>query len=160
MGTRTSSRVRLTEDHSPATTQLISHTTKSRPTHRPWITTWDAEDDLIARYPGLLLDISEHRGILTIGRIVVPAEQRGRGIGTAVLTELIDHADRMGWRVGLTPDTHFGGSMAGLLRLYEHLGFRHNRWGHRHFDTREAMIRVPRDVGEEDVSTIPESFSS
>lgn len=108
----------------------------------------EAASDLVgalrAKYPTVTLDISgtPETG-LTLSRIVVPKDDRGRGIGTLVMRDLLNAADDMGAQVNLTPTADFGGSVPRLRRFYQNLGFVKNAGKNKDFGTRETMLRVP-----------------
>jgi len=108
---------------------------------------WHAEmvNRLRAAYPDVRLwtSFKAYSGVLEVSALVVPSEQRGSGVGTRVMRELIAEADRRGVPIALTPDAAFGGSKARLARWYKGLGFRPNAGRARNFMTRETLIRQP-----------------
>ena len=92
-------------------------------------------------FPGVALDLGLSAGgdVLILSRIVVGKENRGKGIGSAVMRRLVAFADRHGLRIGLTPSGDFGGSVGRLKRFYKGFGFK----PYKGFDHRESMEREP-----------------
>lgn len=73
---------------------------------------------------GIAHDVSEKKGVITLGRIVVPQGARGVGQGSAAMQALIDYADRTGQRVELGASSQLGGDKARLIEFYERFGFK------------------------------------
>lgn len=93
---------------------------------------------------GIESTVSEKDGTIELGRIVVPKDARGGGIGTRAMRELTGYADATGQRIVLTPETSFGAtSVARLTAFYKRLGFKPNKGRSRDFTTRAGMIREP-----------------
>lgn len=90
---------------------------------------------------GVEVAASEHAGVLTVSKIVVPEAERGAGRGTAAMRALLAYADRTGQHVALTPSADFGGDKKRLTQFYERLGFVQNKGKNRAFSTRETMYR-------------------
>lgn len=105
---------------------------------------------LESKYPGVKLDIGAPSagGYATLGRIVVPEAERGAGVGSKVMADLIAEADAKGIPLALSPTSDFGGSKARLAGFYERFGFVPNKGKNKDFATRETMIRLPRKGGE------------
>lgn len=83
---------------------------------------------------------------ITLSEIRVPKDQRGQGIGTKTMQELLDYAQSNGMRVLLTPSTDFGAtSKARLERFYRSFGFVKNAGRNKDFGTSETMIWTPKD---------------
>lgn len=105
-------------------------------------------DSLQRQWEGRGADVSlsgSGNGPMTLGKIVVPKDQRGQGIGHSIMSDMTAHADLYQRPIGLTPSTHFGGSSVGRLKdFYKKHGFVENKGKHKDFSTREAMIRHPR----------------
>lgn len=97
------------------------------------------------RYPGLKLDANiGSAGEIKVSRIVVPKEQRGKGIGTKAMRTLNRVADHHEKRSALSPSKDFGGSVPRLKRFYGALGYKPNKGKRKDFAIRETMIREPR----------------
>jgi GNAT superfamily N-acetyltransferase len=96
---------------------------------------------LVSKYPNVALDISEMPNAIDLSRIVVPKENRGQGIGSSVMQDLIDYADQTGKQVRLSPSSDFGGSPTRLKKFYKEFGFVENKGRNKDFSTRETMIR-------------------
>lgn len=97
--------------------------------------------EIEGEFPGVVLDLGLSAGgdVLILSRIVVGKENRGKGIGSAVMKRLVAFADRHGLRIGLTPSGDFGGSVGRLKRFYKGFGFK----PYKGFDHRESMEREP-----------------
>lgn len=79
---------------------------------------------------------------ITLSKIKIPPEMRGLGLGTQVMKELIDFADKRNLRILLTPSTAFGATSVGRLeKFYSRFGFKKNAGRNKDFTTRETMIR-------------------
>lgn len=86
---------------------------------------------------GMWLDpVMDEQGVATgenrlyIGKIEVPREKRGAGIGTAAMKDALDYADMRGLEVKLhpapfdqPPGTDMGEAYTKLVKFYEKLGF-------------------------------------
>lgn len=79
-----------------------------------------------------------------VSKIIVPKGQRGSGVGTKMMTEIVETADREGWPLALTPDSAFGGSKTRLEKFYRGFGFVPNRGRSKDFTTTETMVREPQ----------------
>lgn len=75
---------------------------------------------------------SESSDALTLDLVLVPAERRGQGVGTALINRLLLLADTIGKPV-LTTARPIGRSnpetLARLVRYYERMGFAVTKWG-------------------------------
>jgi len=87
---------------------------------------------------------SEKDGIITLSKIVVPKDARGRGVGTRAMEQLLSYADATGQRVALTPSADFGGSKGRLREFYWRFGFK----PYKGFEVRESYVREPVQSGE------------
>lgn len=104
------------------------------------------QDILSKKYPKYLdaLDIYEKEGSLTLARIIIKPEFRKTGVGSQIMTDLIDYADETNKIVVLTPSEDFGGLKSSLIRFYKRFGFKDNKGPNKNFEFREAMIREPK----------------
>lgn len=107
------------------------------------------DDALRAKYPNVKLSVTGNpeRGY-TVGQIVVPQAERGAGIGTAVMRDLLDVADEQGATVALTPSGDFGGSVARLREFYRRFGFVPNKGRGADYSISEGMYRRPQSGSE------------
>ena len=95
-----------------------------------------------AKNSNVNLDIAEKNGVINLSRIVVPKEQRGTGIGSGIMKQLVDYADATGSKITLTPSTDFGGTSVSRLKdFYKQFGFIENKGRNKDFSTRETMYR-------------------
>ena len=111
-----------------------------------WKTVKETRDGLERRYPGVDLTLTESpSGYVVLNKIAVPKDRRSSGVGSKVMHDLIDEADKNGWPLALTPDTSFGASSKSRLeRFYKRFGFVSNRGRKRDFETSESMVRQPQ----------------
>jgi len=94
---------------------------------------------------GIKNDISESNGVIRLHRMVVPPDQRNRGIGTSAMQQLVAYADQAGKRIALSPSTDFGGSSVSRLKdFYRRFGFVDNKGSGRDLSVSETMIREPK----------------
>jgi len=107
----------------------------------------DVAQDLEAEFPGLYLDLYKTKAGYILGKIELPKEERGEGIGTRVMQRIVDIADSEGEVVALTPDTAFGASSKGRLeKFYKRFGFVFNKGRNKDYSFRETMIRYPKQT--------------
>jgi GNAT superfamily N-acetyltransferase len=100
-------------------------------------------DALRARHPSVLLSAHEDAASITLEKLIVPAGVRGRGLGSAVMRDLIAYADMYGKRIRLTPSGAFGSSPRRLAKFYSRFGFVRNAGARRDPACRESMYRDP-----------------
>lgn len=114
---------------------------------------WDAR--------GISNFIYEKNGVITLSRIVIPKEQRNKGIGTSAMNELISYADKTGQRIALSPSGDFGGSKSRLLSFYKKFGFVENTGRKKDYSISESMYRDPSERAQvKDASLqIPETIN-
>lgn len=105
-------------------------------------------DDLMDVWEGRGVDsfVSETGDRIVVAKVVVPAQQRGSGTGTAFMTDVCDLADRTGRRVELSPSSDFGGTKSRLKAFYGRFGFVENKGRYRDFEVSEAMYRPPSNT--------------
>lgn len=95
---------------------------------------------------------AEKNGVITLSEIRVPKGQRGQGIGTTAMEELVDYADRTSQSVVLSPSVDFGASSKNrLVQFYRRFGFVENKGQNRDFTISETMLRRPRKLRTEQV---------
>lgn len=82
--------------------------------------------------------------IVSLESIVVPPQQRGKGIGVAVMGEFIHWANKNKLILGLTPSSDFGGNVSKLRTFYKKFGFVPNLGRNKDYRTRDVFIRYPR----------------
>jgi GNAT superfamily N-acetyltransferase len=99
-----------------------------------------------AKTVGVDLHASDANGKITVSKIVTNESQRGLGLGTKVMNDLIAFADANGKDIALTPSKDFGGSVPRLKKFYERLGFVENKGKAKDFSTRETMIRPAQKI--------------
>jgi hypothetical protein len=112
---------------------------------RAWVTPHQLQDALKSRHPGLQLDLSRSpSGYVVVSRIVLPKGDREAGVGTRVMTDIMETADRNGWPLALTPSSDFGGAKGRLEQFYRRFGFVPNKGRAKDYETSESFLRPPR----------------
>lgn len=94
------------------------------------------------------LDIYETATSLLLSRIVLNKESRESGIGTQIMTDLINYADKNKQIIVLTPSSDFGGDKNRLIQFYKKFGFKKNAGQYKHYEFKDDMIRYPRGLNE------------
>ena len=90
------------------------------------------------------LDIYENKTSLILSRIIIKDEFRDEGIGSKIMTDLVNYADKNKQIVALTPSSDFGGSKNRLTQFYKRFGFKPNKGQYKSYEFRDAMIRYPK----------------
>ncbi len=96
------------------------------------------------RHPSVLLGAREDARSITLDKLIVPGGCRGRGLGSALMRDLLAYADRQGKQVRLTPSGAYGGAPRRLRRFYARFGFVRNEGAQRDPACGESMYRNPR----------------
>jgi predicted GNAT family N-acyltransferase len=87
---------------------------------------------------GIVLDLWDNGDHLELGKIEVPKELRGTGVGTEAMERIIQFADKLGKDIRLTPSTDFGAtSVARLQKFYKGFGFEKNK----NLKYKDTMVR-------------------
>lgn len=95
------------------------------------------------RFTGLTLWLHVNRGgILILSKISLPKEQRGAGVGSRALEEIVRFADKHKIAIALTPDGATG--KAKLTKWYRSYGFVPNKGRNKTWKAQETMVRWPR----------------
>lgn len=100
-----------------------------------------------AQYPVSLFmyPMSGTQGV-RIATLRVPADQRGMGIGSQVMAQVVEWADRRSVTLVLTPESEGRGapSKTKLKQWYRSFGFVPNKGRNKDYYFTDAMIRPPR----------------
>jgi GNAT superfamily N-acetyltransferase len=99
------------------------------------------DEHLSQTYPNVKQFVTDKPGYVVVNKVVVPPEERGRGLGTQVMRDIMEYADSSGKTVALSPSSDFGGNKSQLERWYRSLGFVPNKGKERDFGVMESMIR-------------------
>lgn len=104
------------------------------------------EKDLIEKYSDAIigLDIYEDAKSLKLARIIINPEFRNSGVGTNIMTDLINYADKNKQIITLTPSSDFGGDKNRLVQFYKKFGFKLNKGVHKSYEYMDTMIRWPK----------------
>jgi 8-oxo-dGTP pyrophosphatase MutT (NUDIX family)/GNAT superfamily N-acetyltransferase len=83
--------------------------------------------------------------VIDLGHLRVQKDQRGTGVGTAVMQDLTSHADQHQSRIALTPSKDLGASSVGRLKeFYKGHGFVENSGRKKDFTLSHSMYRDPK----------------
>jgi predicted GNAT family acetyltransferase len=106
----------------------------------------NVNDKLQNEFPNLTIDIyqNDQRKTLTLSRVIVPENFRDGGLGTKFMKSLIKKADKLAYKIILTPSDDFGGNKNRLIEFYKKFGFILNKGEDRDFSHREDMYRLPK----------------
>ena len=97
--------------------------------------------DLENQY-GIDLDLYDNGKHLTLSRISIPKDKRGQGIGSKVMNQITQYADKENKPIYLTPTKDFGASSVNRLeQFYKQFGFK--KKDRSDFSTKETMVRMP-----------------
>lgn len=95
---------------------------------------------------GIETSVSERENLIVLDKIKVPEGQRGEGLGTKAMQELVNYADRTDKTIALTPSTDFGASSSARLKaFYKRFGFVENKGRAADYEISESMYREPKD---------------
>jgi len=92
-------------------------------------------------FPQVDFRLSQFGDKATLGKVVVPKELRGQGVGTEFMEALTKAADEDGAQLALTPSNHFGGSKSRLVDFYRRFGFVPNKGRKADYSISESMYR-------------------
>lgn len=108
------------------------------------------EDILMGRYGDFIdgLDIYENIDSLILSKIVIKKDVRQEGIGSKIMNDLINYADKNNKIIALTPSADYGGNKNRLVQFYKSFGFKNNKGHYKSFKFRDAMIRYPKPMNE------------
>jgi hypothetical protein len=106
--------------------------------------------DILNKYKqsNVILDVMESpaKKELYLSRIEVPKSQRNSGVGSSVMNDLINYADKSNQRITLSPSTDFGATSVNRLKdFYKKFNFVENKGKNKDFTTRELMYRLPKE---------------
>lgn len=103
------------------------------------------------------LDIYENKGSLILSKIVINDKFKGKGIGTKIMSELVNYADNNKQIIALTPSSDFGGDKNRLVQFYKKFGFKNNKGVHKSYEFSDTMIRYPKIKESMENTSITES---
>ncbi|MFI9060143.1 hypothetical protein ACIGXQ_37440 [Streptomyces anulatus] len=101
-------------------------------------------EEIQTRYPDVRLQLGIDRGpYLVLFWVLLPESDRGKGLGTRVVKDLIAAADARDVPITLSPSNTFGGDLDRLHAFYRRLGFVPNTKRGEIGSPRESMVRTP-----------------
>lgn len=100
------------------------------------------------KYGRKAFHVYEHKDYIKLDTIIVGKENQGNGVGTKVLNELCEYADRLKKRIVLTPGLidkrHGTTSQSRLIEFYKRFGFILNKGRNKDFTISELTYREPK----------------
>ena len=91
------------------------------------------------------VELGDYKKYIYLSRIEVDKETRGLGIGSEIMSEIIDYADYNDKKITLTPSTDYGASSVARLKdFYKKFGFVENKGRNKDFEISQLMYRVPK----------------
>ena len=98
--------------------------------------------------PGIVLSVFEEESRIVLISLIIPKNKRKKGLGSKIVQELNQYADKVGKRIELSPgekDPHHGTtSRSRLERFYKKLDFVKNKGRNTDYQTGETMYRKPQ----------------
>lgn len=98
------------------------------------------ENRLVSEYNVKLSLQLTKSNVIIISKIVVNKDSRSEGIGSKVMKEICNYADKNELRIALTPSNDFGGNVNRLKQFYKKFGFVQ----YKGYEFRETMVREPK----------------
>lgn len=99
---------------------------------------------------GITIYLHENSNTILLSSLIVPKDRRNQGIGSQIMNELIDFADRNGKRLELTPglkDKYQGTTSRGrLVNFYKRFGFLENKGRNKDYAMTNQMYRSPKNI--------------
>lgn len=109
--------------------------------------------DIEKKWKDKVVNISlfEDEKVIDLNTIIIPKEDRKKGIGSAIVNDVIDYADRVGKRVELTPavkdDFQGTTSRSRLVKFYKRFGFVENKGRNKDFTINAGkLFRNPSKI--------------
>lgn len=88
-----------------------------------------------------------HDTDLNLSSIKVDKDKRGNGLGSIVMKEILNFAQKHNFRVTLTPSKDLGAtSVARLIKFYKNFGFILNKGRNKDFRISDTMIWTPKSI--------------
>jgi GNAT superfamily N-acetyltransferase len=100
------------------------------------------------KHPNIDFSLQERRNEsrpTVLSRVIVDKKNRGEGIGSKFMNDLLSHADERGHTLALTPSKDFGGSVSRLNEFYGRHGFLPNKGKNKDYTISEQMYRLPKN---------------
>ena len=92
-----------------------------------------------------LYPVRNQPNVMYLSKIEVTQGQRGQGIGSSVMRDIINQADADGKTITLTPSTAYGATSTKRLKdFYKRFGFVENSGRNKNYALNETMYRLPR----------------
>ena len=97
------------------------------------------------RRKGITLFLFEDENTIVVDSLIVPKEMRKQGIGTEIMQEITNYADKHKKRIELSPgqkdDRHGTTSRKRLIDFYKRLGLVENKGRYKDYTTNKTMYR-------------------
>ena len=111
-------------------------------------------EDILNKKYGESIDqlwIKENDFGLVLSAIVINQNARNSGVGSKIMTDLIEYSEQQHKIIALTPSNSYGGSKGRLTNFYKSFGFAMNKGGNKDFRFMETMIRYPSTMNEDKI---------
>lgn len=90
------------------------------------------------------IEFNSDRGeYLTLDKILIKKEFRGKGYGEEAMRQIIEFADKHSKTIILTPDSLWGSNKNKLIQWYKSLGFIMNKGKKKDFGHQQLMYKLP-----------------
>ncbi len=89
-----------------------------------------------------ILNISENKETISLDNMVIKKSQRNKGIGSNIINDLIQYANKKGKTITLTPTNEFG-TKTRLTNFYKSKGFVENKGKNTDFMISDTMYKTP-----------------
>ena len=87
--------------------------------------------------------ISEDPEGIVLDAMILKPGKKEEGIGSKIMMDLTNYADKSNKIMALTPSTNFGGAKGELVRFYKKFGFVMNKGENKDLRFKESMVRFP-----------------
>lgn len=77
-------------------------------------------------------------------KIIVNGDDRNKGVGTNVMDDIVNFADRNKLIIVLTPSSDFGGNKSRLVSFYKKFNFVENKGKYKDYEISDTMYRLPQ----------------
>lgn len=99
--------------------------------------------DKYGKYIGRL-DIDEQPDSLILSTLIINGKSRNKGVGSKIMIDIINYADKHNKIIALTPSPELGSDKKRLITFYKQFGFTPNNNSVDSYVYKESMIRYPK----------------
>ena len=73
---------------------------------------------------------------------LIKVKEKSNGIGTKIMNEIIEYADKEKKLIVLSPSKDFGGTVSRLIKFYKRFDFVENKGKNKDYEISETMYRI------------------